>query len=97
MSAAPSEAKIHPDVAKAHGTDQPHVWVQYKGTNLCADFHCACGVRGHIDESFAYSVRCDSCGQIWVLPQTLTLTRLEDMPESERGWLSEPSAYVQPD
>ena len=65
--------------------EEPHVWVQYKGTHLCADFHCVCGAQGHIDDGFAYAVQCGACGQRWVLPQTLKLTRIEDadwQPES---------------
>lgn len=56
----------------------PSVWVQWKGTTLCADFRCTCGGRGHVDDGFAYAIRCGHCGQAWVLPQTLTLTRIED-------------------
>lgn len=55
----------------------PSVWVQWKGTELCADFRCTCGARGHIDNGFCYRVRCEACGQVWELPQTLTLTAVE--------------------
>lgn len=23
--------------------DQPHGWIQWKGTNVCLDYHCVCG------------------------------------------------------
>lgn len=65
------------------------VWVQWKGTSVCADFHCGCGAEGHIDAMFAYSVRCGTCGQVWVLPQTLPLVRLEDASEIYRTWHSD--------
>lgn len=65
------------------------VWVQYKGTNLCADFTCSCGATGHLDADFTYSVACGVCRQVWVLPQTLPLTRLEVADEETRRWHSD--------
>lgn len=43
----------------------PHLWVQFKGTDLCADFHCACGYHGHLDVDFAYTVGCPECGRVY--------------------------------
>jgi hypothetical protein len=63
--------------------ESPSVWVQWKGTELCADFRCACGAQGHIDDGFAYTVRCGACDQVWVLPQTLKLVRVEDATERD--------------
>lgn len=45
-----------------HNHKPPMAFIQYKGTELCADFHCKCGVRGHLDGDFIYFVRCKSCG-----------------------------------
>jgi hypothetical protein len=72
--------------------EAPSVWVQYKGTSLCADFRCTCGKRGHIDDDFAYCVRCDNCEQIWVLPQTLKLVRIEDATEADGNLCGEDMA-----
>lgn len=44
----------------------PHAWIQFKGTDLCADFHCPCGEHGHIDAEFAYFFRC-KCGKVFEL------------------------------
>ena len=41
----------------------PHGWVQWKGTDVCMDVHCACGELVHVDGEFAYFVRCVKCGQ----------------------------------
>ena len=43
----------------------PHGWIQWKGTEVCMDIHCSCGVHSHIDDSFAYFVRCPGCKQVW--------------------------------
>lgn len=67
------------------GIPAPSVWVQWKGTELCADFRCTCGRNGHIDDSFAYRVRCGACGKIWKLPETLKLIPVDgtDWDEQE--------------
>lgn len=65
------------------------VYVQYKGTDICLDFTCSCGAGGHFDGYHAYSVTCGSCGQVWLLPQSLALTRLEDGSDHDRQWHSD--------
>jgi len=45
--------------------DKPHGWVQWKGTNVCMDFHCDCGAVGHVDGLFAYHIKCGACGKVW--------------------------------
>lgn len=46
-------------------TDKPHGWIQWKGTNVCMDFHCQCGAMGHVDADFAYVIKCGACGQFY--------------------------------
>jgi hypothetical protein len=58
--------------------EPPNIWIQWKGTELCADFRCRCGQRGHIDDGFCYAIRCESCGQVYVLPRTVELIPNED-------------------
>lgn len=41
----------------------PHGWIQWKGTDVCMDIHCECGVLTHIDASFCYFVTCGACGR----------------------------------
>lgn len=54
---------------KVYEQDNPkgeaHGWVQWKGTNVCMDVHCACGALGHIDADFAYFLRCAHCGRVY--------------------------------
>lgn len=45
--------------------DQPYAFVQWKGTDVCFDFYCPCGVYSHFDGDFAYSVRCGACGRVF--------------------------------
>lgn len=43
----------------------PHVWIQWKGTDVCMDVYCECGTHGHIDGDFTYSVKCADCGRAY--------------------------------
>lgn len=43
--------------------NEPHAFVQWKGTDACMDVHCACGTQGHIDGDFVYAVTCRDCGR----------------------------------
>lgn len=49
-------------------TPTPNCFIQYKGTDICMDFHCSCGDYGHIDAEFAYFIKCNSCGAIFEMP-----------------------------
>jgi hypothetical protein len=61
-----------------HG-DTPTIWMQWKGTDACFDFWCACtdedpeGDFGHADLRFAYAIECARCGRKYDMPQTLEL------------------------
>lgn len=48
-----------------------HAFIQWKGTDVCMDFRCECGVSGHFDGHFAYVVRCPQCGTLWEMPPIL--------------------------
>ena len=55
----------------------PHVFLQWKGTNACLDFYCACGRQWHFDGYFARDLTCGHCGQTWLLPHILTPAAIE--------------------
>ena len=49
----------------------PYAFIQWKGTDLCMDFHCECGAHCHFDGMFAYTVQCPHCSTVWEMPQTV--------------------------
>jgi len=51
--------------AKQQTFGGPHGWVQWKGTDVCMDYHCKCGAHAHLDSWFAYYVKCPECGTIY--------------------------------
>jgi hypothetical protein len=75
----------------AYGQPAPYAFVQWKGTDVCADIHCTCGHHSHIDAEFAYNVRCPGCGKLWEMPYSLALREgVEDAgPERDAVDLAE--------
>lgn len=57
--------------ANATGWPEPSAYIQWKGTDVCMDFHCECGAFCHFDGDFAYVVKCPHCGSIWEMPSTV--------------------------
>jgi|GEM_PF-7068989 len=44
----------------------PHAWLQWKGSRVCMDLCCFCGVHSHVDaEFFCYRVKCPACGRVY--------------------------------
>jgi hypothetical protein len=54
---------------------QPEAHVQWKGTEACLDVFCVCGCWGHVDGFFADHIKCEGCGTVWRLPNTLVMER----------------------
>jgi hypothetical protein len=61
---------------------QPHAWIQWKGTNVCMDIHCKCGEMTHVDNDFAYHVKCCKCGTVYFCNGNIELIELETEPEN---------------
>jgi hypothetical protein len=57
--------------------EKGNVFIQYKGTDLCADIYCDCGTHLHVDQYFAYAVQCGECKAIWEFPQFVTAVKVE--------------------
>ena len=52
------------------------VCIQWKGTEVCCDFHCECGGYAHVcGVKFMYQIKCSKCGVIWDVPDRIVLHR----------------------
>jgi len=61
--------------------DEPHCWIQWKGTNVCMDFHCECGESSHIDDDFTYYIKCTKCKRVYFCNGHIELIELKEEPE----------------
>lgn len=75
--------------------DEPHAFVQYKGTDICMDFHCECGAQCHFDGDFAYVVQCPHCKAKWEMPPIL-YPRRAVAGKTYEYWLDNPKE-LEPD
>jgi hypothetical protein len=66
-------SQSHLDVESPQFTGKPHAWIQWKGTDVCADIHCSCGTHSHFDGDFMYFVRCPQCQKVWEVGTHVTL------------------------
>lgn len=55
----------------------PQIFIQWKGTDVCLDFHCECGAHHHVDADFVYALQCGSCGRFYDMPNTIALKPIE--------------------
>lgn len=70
--------------------DAPHGWIQWKGTHVCMDIYCKCGHTSHIDDEFAYYIKCPKCNTVYksngnIELMELNKEELEGMNESEKS------------
>lgn len=74
---------------EVYGQDNPegesHGWIQWKGTDVCMDLYCLCGVQEHFDGDFFYSYQCSECGQRYAVGQNIKLIPLTDEQAGEYG------------
>jgi hypothetical protein len=62
------------------GTDA-ETFIQWKGTEVCMDFHCSCGYHGHIDAGFAYFVECGGCGAQYEMGTQVLARRIDPIDD----------------
>src|SRR5262249_53891442 len=58
-------SKSHLDVESPKFAGKPHISIQWKGTDVCCDIRCACGVSSHYDGDFFYFFQCPHCERFW--------------------------------
>ncbi len=68
----------HLDVESPLFTGRPHIWIQWKGTNVCCDIRCTCGDGGHFDGDFFYFFRCPNCGKVWEVGTHVAIYEVTD-------------------
>ena len=66
---------------------RPYGFIQWKGTDVCMDLNCSCGHLGHIDDEFAYSIRCRQCGQTYATGSYIVLTPID--PDDDKDIVSD--------
>jgi len=62
---------------KQHKFSPPCGWIQWKGTDVCADITCQCGAKFHVDGWFMYYVTCPVCGQKYLMNGHIQLIPIE--------------------
>lgn len=62
-------------------TSDARMFIQWKGTDVCLDFYCPCGVHGHLDGDFAYHVMCPACGQVYEMGTQVIARKVEGNEE----------------
>jgi hypothetical protein len=75
------EPFVHPpshlDIEIPLFADKPHVWIQWKGTDVCCDILCSCGNASHYDGYFLYFFRCP-CGKVWEVGTFVSIYEVTD-------------------
>ena len=70
---------------------RPHIWIQWKGTDVCCDIHCECGAHLHHDGRFMYFVKCPHCQTIWEVGTHVALYRVTDGRADGSPSIAEPA------
>lgn len=52
--------------------------IQWKGTNVCIDIHCACGHHSHFDGDFMYYFECPKCKKVYAAGTNIKMIPLND-------------------
>lgn len=79
------EKARHDEVDRRTVVAGVHGWIQWKGTNVCIDIYCECGHHSHLDEEFAYFVRCPKCHQVYAMGAYIKLVPLAGAPKNACG------------
>ena len=81
-------------IEESDGIENPYAFIQWKGTDVCMDFHCECGAHCHFDGYFAYTVKCPHCETIWEMPTFIVPRR---PGKSAEEWHVSSAKMLEPD
>lgn len=76
--------------------DSPMTFIQWKGTDVCMDWHCPCGTHNHLDSDFAYSIECYKCGTVFEVGSRVALRATKDKLLIEHAKRSETGKEYNP-
>lgn len=51
-------------------------FIQWKGTDVCMDFHCSCGHANHYDGYFGYEIICEHCRTVFAPSHKVEMVRI---------------------
>ena len=60
---------------------EPHGWIQWQGTFVCMDVYCVCGHHSHLDDEFAFHIKCPECGRVYFCNGHIEFIELEEEPD----------------
>jgi hypothetical protein len=75
---------------------RPHIWIQWKGTDVCCDIHCRCGAHLHFDGDFMYFLRCPHCRTVWEVGTHVALYEVKDH-RADGAFIKEAEADEEPE
>ncbi len=73
MKSATTQTEASNLFEKHHGQGG---FIQWKGTDVCMDFHCECGQSNHYDGFFAYTIKCKGCGNVYAASPNIEMVRI---------------------
>jgi hypothetical protein len=63
-------------------TSSASLYIQFKGTDICMDFRCSCGLSAHHDGYGAYVLRCTGCGSFYDMETSFVIKARDEEPLS---------------
>ena len=73
--------KDYLEALKYDGILGEHLWIQWKGTDVCCDIQCKCGAHLHFDGGFFYEFICGSCGRKYATGAHVRIYELDEVSE----------------
>lgn len=65
--------------------ERPRAFIQWKGTDVCADYYCACGDKFHVDGRFAYVLKCPHCKRLYAAACFVNLLEISKSEAEDIG------------